>query len=402
MPELSIWYKDQSLALFSVFSYSIAMKQRIGFIYLKTGAGHLSGAKALSSKLLDLYPDNVECSLKDAFDKGVPFFKLFFEKGYLGTTNYFEPGYVAFYQFTGLESVIRCSKKIVAPYTVGKLAEFLKANRITKVVCLHQILITLCRDAINRINKDIPLISIVMDPFTAHPLWFFEKNTELVVFSQKIRKEAAEKYGLDPKRIHQFPLMLSEQFDQPYSKEQIIAVKERLGIPKNKKIVLIAGGGEGLKQAAPIVLSFMKKSIDAFLIVVCGKNRPLRHSLEYLTQFSFFKNIKIFGFVSFMPDLMNIADCLITKGGPATLMEAISIGKPVIISTYIRGQELGNMLYITQNKLGWYIPKPDDVVQKVSEIFSDDKNLEDIHKHIKQMNIKNGLQEIANFIYNFK
>ena len=82
-----------------------------------------------------------------------------------------------------------------------------------------------------------------MDPFTAHPLWFFEKNTELVVFSQKVRKEATEKYGLDPKRIHQFPLMLSEQFDQPYSQEQIIAVKKRLGIPQNKKIVLIAGGG---------------------------------------------------------------------------------------------------------------------------------------------------------------
>ena len=145
----------------------------------------------------------------------------------------------------------------------------------------------------------------------------------------------------------------------------------------------------------------MKKSTDAFLIVVCGKNRPLKHSLEYLIQFSNFKNIKIFGFVSFMPDLMNIADCIITKGGPATLMEALSIGKPVIISTYIRGQELGNMLYITQNKLGWYIPKPDDVVQKVSEILSDDKNFEEIQSRIKHMNIKNGLKDIASFIYNF-
>ena len=377
------------------------MKQRIGFIYLKTGAGHLAGAKALSTKLMDLYPDGVECSLKDGFDKGVPVFKLFFEKGYLGTTNYFESGYVAFYQFTGLESVMRGAKKIVAPYTVRKLVEFLRLNKITKVVCLHQILITLCRDAINRVNPDIPLISIVMDPFTAHPTWFFEKNTELVVFSQKVRNEAIKKYGLEPKRIHQFPLMLSEQFDQPYSQEQIIAVKKRLGIPQNKKIVLIAGGGEGLKQATPIVFSFMKKSTDAFLIVVCGKNRPLKHSLEYLIQFSNFKNIKIFGFVSFMPDLMNIADCIITKGGPATLMEALSIGKPVIISTYIRGQELGNMLYITQNKLGWYIPKPDNVVQKVSEILSDDKNFEEIQSRIKHMNIKNGLKDIASFIYNF-
>lgn len=390
-----------TLAPLPIFEYSTFMKQRIAFLYLKTGAGHLSGAKALSNKLMDLYPDKVECLLKDGFDKGVPLFKFFFEKGYLGTTNYFEPGYVAFYQFNGLDFVMKGSKKIIAPYIVGKLVDFLKSNKITKVVCLHQILITLCRDAINRVNPNISLISIVMDPFTIHPVWFFEKNTELVVFSQKARREAIEKYGLDAKRIHQFPLMLSEQFDTAYSKERISDTKKRLGIPQDKKIVLIAGGGEGLKQATPIVLSFMKKSTDVFLIVVCGKNRPLRHSLEYLIQFSSFKNIKIFGFVSFMPDLMNIADCVITKGGPATLMEAISIGKPVIISTYIRGQELGNMLYITQNKLGWYISKPNDIVEKVSEIFSDDKNLEEIQSRIKKMNIKNGLKDIANFIYNF-
>lgn len=377
------------------------MKQRIGFIYLKTGAGHIAGAKALSSKIMDLYPDHVECSLKDGFDHGVPFLKFFFEKGYLGTTNYFEPGYIAFYQFTCFESVIKETKKILAPYITPNLIKFLKLNKITKIVCLHQMLITLCRDAINRVNKDIPLISIVMDPFTAHPLWFFEKNTELIVFSKKIRKEAIEKYGLAPERIHQFPLLLSEKFDTPYIQEQINLIKEKLEIPKDKKIVLIVGGGEGLKNAIAIVKAFIKKKSNSFLIVVCGKNRALRHSLEYLVQFSNFKNIKIFGFVTFMPDLINISDCIVTKGGPATLMESLAIGKPVIISTYIRGQELGNMLYITQNKLGWYIPEPDNIVQKVSEIFSDNKHLEDIHKHIKQMNIKNGLQDIVDFIYNF-
>lgn len=380
----------------------MSMKQRIGFIYLNTGAGHISGAKALAGKLSDLYPAEVECSLKDGFDNGVPFLKFFFEKGYFGSTNYFEPGYVAFYQFTSSKSVLKGAKKIIAPYLTSNLVKFLKSHQITKVVCLHQILVTVCRDAINRLNPEIPLISIVMDPFTAHPLWFFEKNTELVVFSQKIRQEAIEKYGFNPKRIHKFPLLLSENFNTAYSQKQIVETKEKHNIPKNKKIILIAGGGEGLKQATAIVLSFMKKTTDTFLVVVCGKNRPLRHSLEYLVKFSNFKNIKIFGFVSFMPDLINIADCIITKGGPATLMEVLCIGKPVIISTYIRGQELGNMLYVKQNELGWYIPKPYDIVEKVEEIFSDEKYLDDISKRIKKMNIKNGLNDVADFIYKFK
>ena len=377
------------------------MKQKIGFVYLKTGAGHLAGAKALSTKLMDLYTDEVECSLKDGFDKGSSFLKFFFEKGYLASTNYFEPGYVAFYQLYALKPMLAFLKKIITPYAVPNLVEFLKSNQITKLVCLHHTLIPICREAINRVNPNIPLISIVMDPFTVHPIWFFEKNTEFIVFSKKAFQEGLNKHNIPAEKLHQFPLLLSEKFDTPYPQEQIISIKEKLRIPKDKKIVLIVGGGEGLKNAISIVKAFIKKKSDSFLIVVCGKNWALRHSLEYLVQFSNFKNIKIFGFVSFMHDLINISDCIVTKGGPATLMESLAVGKPVIISTYIRGQELGNMLYITQNKLGWYIPKPKRIVEKIMEIFSDDKYLEEIRSRIKKMNISNGLNDIADFIWNF-
>ncbi|UTY25701.1 glycosyltransferase [Treponema denticola] len=377
------------------------MKQKIGFIYLKTGAGHIAGAKALSSKLTDLYHDQVECYLKDGFDNGSWFLKLFLEKGYLASTNYFELGYVSFYQLCSLKPVLTFLKKIIVPYAVPNLVEFLKSNQITKLVCLHHTLIPICREAINRINPNIPLISIVMDPFTVHPVWFLEKNTEFIVFPKKALQEGLNKHNVPAEKLHQFPLLISEKFDVPYPQEQIISIKEKLGIPKDKKIVLIAGGGEGLKNALSIVKAFIKKKSDSFLIVVCGKNRTLKYSLEYLVQFSKFKNIKIFGFVAFMPDLINISDCIVTKGGPAMLMESLAVGKPVIVSTYIRGQEVGNMLYIVQNKLGWYIPKPKCIVEKIEEIFSDDKYLEEIRERIKKMSIRNGLNDIANFVWNF-
>ena len=34
------------------------MKQRIGFLYLQTGGGHVSGANALIARLKEVYPDN--------------------------------------------------------------------------------------------------------------------------------------------------------------------------------------------------------------------------------------------------------------------------------------------------------------------------------------------------------
>ena len=105
--------------------------------------------------------------------------------------------------------------------------------------------------------------------------------------------------------------------------------------------------------------------------------------------------------VLFMPDLINAADCVITKSGPATVMETLSAGKPLILASYVRGQELGNMLYVTQNQLGWYIPQPRKIIKKVKEIITDDSLFHTIEQKIDSMRIKNGLDAIADFIYHF-
>ena len=390
---------SSSLRLYRLFGIVVIMKQRIGFLYLKTGGGHISGANALVSFLKEKYPDTAEYIPQNGFKNGNWIARIFFEKGYLATSNYFEPGYVAFYQLTKSKTVLTFCRGLLRPFIVKNLVEFLKTEKITKLVCLHEILIPLARIAIDRVNPSIPLISIVMDPFTAHPSWFYTKNTELIVFSQKLKKEAVEQYGFKPERVHQFPIMLSRNFDRRYSSEEKIAAKKKHGIPLDKKIVLVVGGGEGLKSTLAIVNSFIFQRCPAHLIVVCGKNKMLKTQLELLLKTTRITAIQVFGFVSFMPDLINVSDCVITKGGPATVMETLSAGKPLILASYVRGQELGNMLYVVNNNLGWYIPKSREIIKKVKEIITDDSLLASIEKKIDAMHIQNGLEPIADFIY---
>lgn len=377
------------------------MEQTIGFFYLKTGGGHISGAKAISSKISKIHPEKINCILHNGFEKGVPFSSIFFEDGYSLTSNYFATLYLLFYRLTGSRKLLKIWKRFFSIFITRNIVKFLRENEITKVVCLHEILITFIREAINIVNPDMKLITIVMDPFTAHPIWFFEKDTELIVFSEKLRREAAQKYGFAPERIHKFPLFLSGDFDTPYTEERKKRIKEKLGIPQEKKIVLIAGGGEGLKSAVKIVYRFIKKDFKEHIIVVCGKNRKLRICLEDMARYYKFKNIHIFGFVSIMPDLMNVSDCIIAKSGPATIMEALSIGKPLILSTYVRGQELGNMLFVKMSKCGWYLPKSKNVVEQADKVLSDAALQKDLKERISGLKIKNGLDDIAEFIVGF-
>jgi UDP-N-acetylglucosamine:LPS N-acetylglucosamine transferase len=89
-----------------------------------------------------------------------------------------------------------------------------------------------------------------------------------------------------------------------------------------------------------------------------------------------------------MQDLLNIADCVITKGGASTVMEVLAVGKPVIFSTFIRGQELGNVLYVVQNGAGWYIRKPGAIAGEIK-------------KNISKMGVRNGLDDVVQFIHDF-
>lgn len=378
------------------------MNQKIAFLYLNTGGGHIAPAKALANGIKDAWPSEDSTFLFNGFSDKMVFCRFFFENGYQISSNYFEAAYVLFYRATEHPMHRKIGQYLVSIHGENHLYRFLRDNGITKVVCIHEVLISIARNAINRLDPSIPLITLVTDPYTAHALWFQEKNMELVVFSEKIRKEALERYGYPPDRVHSFPFILNRAYDRQYTPEEVAAAKDRLGIPQNRKVLLIAGGGEGLKSADRIVSRFVAKKRDEILIVVCGKNRLLKRQVSRMVERRGADNVIVYGFVSFMPDLLNIADCVITKGGASTVMEVMAVGKPVIFSTFIRGQELGNVLFAIHNGAGWYIRNPVDILAQADRVLRDPALASGVKANIARLGIRNGLDEVMRFIHDFR
>lgn len=167
-------------------------------------------------------------------------------------------------------------------------------------------------------------------------------------------------------------------------------------------MLLIAGGGEGLKSADRIVAAFLRRKRPELLIVVCGRNKLLRLQVSTMVEMKKAKNVRVYGFIPFMPDLLNCADCVITKGGASTVMEVLSVGKPVIFSTFIRGQELGNVLYAVHNGAGAYIRKPGQILDHAANILDDPALARQMQANARQLGIKNGLYDVLSFIHSFK
>eukprot|EP00934_Nitzschia_sp_Nitz4_P007043 Nitzschia sp. Nitz4//scaffold89_size161592//63297//64865//NITZ4_002376-RA/size161592-processed-gene-0.12-mRNA-1//1//CDS//3329559610//7033//frame0 len=69
------------------------------------------------------------------------------------------------------------------------------------------------------------------------------------------------------------------------------------------------------------------------------------------------------GFVTNMADYMVAADLLVTKAGPGTIAEAASLGLPLLLTSFLPGQEAGNVAVVEESGFG-------KMEQKASRIAS--------------------------------
>ncbi len=372
--------------------------QRILYLYLNTGGGHISGARALKAGMENLFPGKAEGHLLHGYPPRLVLDRLVMEQGYSLAINHFMPGYLLVYKLAELRPLISLSQETTAQACAGYIASHIRRLGITKVVCLHFILEKAARDAIRQVDPAIPLVTVVMDPFSVPPIWFGVKDQEFCVFSERARRSALDE-GVAPERVRVFPLMLRKEFERPRPPGEIPELKRRYGFDPDRPLLLLAGGGDGLPRSDRIVREALKDGFEGQIAVVCGKNMLLRRRLRDLRSRLGARDLKIYGFVDFMADLMAMADCVVTKAGPATVMETLALRKPLILSCYVRNQEKGNVQYVTSNKVGWYLTEPSDIVGKTREIFGKPELRRELEGRIAGLGIRNGLSDLARHIF---
>lgn len=67
------------------------------------------------------------------------------------------------------------------------------------------------------------------------------------------------------------------------------------------------------------------------------------------------------GFVRNMSEWMAASDCVVTKAGPGTIIEACIVGRPIMLSDFIEGQETGNVTYVVENGIGACTREPEEI-----------------------------------------
>ncbi|KAL2643140.1 hypothetical protein R1flu_010727 [Riccia fluitans] len=219
------------------------------------------------------------------------------------------------------------------------------------------------------LNK-IPFTTVITDLSTCHPTWFHRSVTRCFCPTKDVEQRAL-KAGLKPSQIRVHGLPIRPGFGKPTKPKD--ELRRDLGMSEDLPAVLLMGGGEGMGPVESTARALLEALFDKTtekpigqLVVICGRNKKLVNTLKSLDWKC---PVQIQGFVTNMVDWMAASDCVISKAGPGTIAEAMIRGLPMVLNSFIAGQEVGNVAFVVDNGAGEYCDKPKEIARIVAEWF---------------------------------
>jgi 1,2-diacylglycerol 3-beta-galactosyltransferase len=215
-----------------------------------------------------------------------------------------------------------------------------------------------------------PVITVITDLITAHLSWRDAAVDRVVVPSA----EVADRYAQDGKATDRYvPLGLpvAAQFcEPPLGEAERNELKRELGVDGDFLVVLTGGaeGSGGLRRRAAAIL---RRVDDVDVAVICGRNRSLNRRVSRLAGRAGQGRLTAHGFVGNMADWLRCADVVVGKAGPGTIAEATCCGAPLVLTSFVPGQEKGNAEFVTGAGAGVYAPRPRQLAAEIGRLRRD-------------------------------
>lgn len=373
-------------------------KKKLLFLYLKTGGGHLAPARAISQYIEKKFKGTIDVKLADGLENGSKFSHISLESSYRFTQAQAKWFFELSYAINKIIPVAAFTIRFVNLFIEYHLKNKIISEKSDQIVIFHFFLIRPVLNTLEKYKINIRPVVVVTDPYIAHPIWFMHGNrVDYIVFSREV-SEFAVKRKIEPDKIHIFPFVLDSKFSEKMTPNQIEAMKEKMGFDRNKKIVLIMGGGDGIPKGKQILKKILHTKLDTEIAFVCGRNEKLFKWANLYSKKHNMKNIKIYRFIDFVYELLNISDIVITKCGASTFMEILFAGKIPVINSYIWEQEKGNVEFVEKNNMGIYEPNISRLLEAINKLINDRMLYNFFKNNITRSNFINGSESVSKFI----
>jgi len=357
-----------------------------------TGGGHNSCAKAIQDVFIS---HNEVCDIQDCLS--------LISKGVSNTTAF---GHIFIYRHApwimhvAYKNEIKQSERLFRRNSflskflalgVPKLYELIKANDYDTIICTH----IFAAQMITALQEKYKIHLLTSQITTDYGCSANSKDTDIDFYfiPDKSLIDDFISIGLPREKIFVSGLPVKKEFFEKTNKEE---EKEKLGIPKNYKHLLVMGGSMGggpIPKATQLLIENLKK--DNYLSVVCGTNKALYDKLY--KRYSNRPNVLIYEVSNQMPLLMHSADLLFTKPGGLTTTEAYACNLPMALLNYLGGCETDNKVFFTKKGGAIAEDEPISLVKQTIALLNDTARLKEMSTAMEKASQGNQIPE--NFIY---
>jgi UDP-N-acetylglucosamine:LPS N-acetylglucosamine transferase len=224
------------------------------------------------------------------------------------------------------------------------LAAAYRAEPPALIVVNHGFLAFAFGRARARYGLAVPLRVFATEPLDASALWAAPEAGRFAAASQAAARDLA-RLGVPRAAVDVLGYPVQRAFLTPPTQA---AARAALGLAE-RFTVLVSLGAEGVGGRVRAVLAALGQLPDPpQVVVVAGRNAALARSLRADAP----PHVIVRGVVADMASELAACDLFVGKGGPASVMEAIAVGRPALVTAVAGLNEMALLRFVVARGLG--------------------------------------------------
>lgn len=359
--------------------------KKILILYAAYGGGHLSAAKSLKN-YIDKNYQNVETNLVDC----MKYINKPIEK--ITTSAYKEMAKKAPWvwkkvYYNSEKGLLGKFSSTTNKFMSHKLLHLFEDYKPDLVISTHPFG-TQMTEYLKKKNKVNCKLATILTDFAPHDQWLVgnEYGDYYFVSHEKMKESLIKDFRVDESKVYATGIPLSERFSQKFDTNEIYNLFE---LDKNKKTILFFGGGEfGLgKEKTVAILKTLTNHLDKYqIIAVSGRNPKMNTAFKNLAnELGNPSSLKIFDYITNVPEAMHISDLVITKPGGLTTTESLASHLPILVINPIPGQEEENAEFLVQAGVAIWLKSSDNSDEVITKLLNSPNKLEKMRNNTEKL-----------------